>query len=103
MQIGDVVYTVSVNTANLDHQPDGVELWQGEIIKNPDMYDKHRKKDMFFQYKRRLYGVGKNPGYDDGNRGTRFHIPFTGRPVFDNLQEAKEEMIKQIFLKEEWL
>ena len=104
MNVGDIVYTVSVNTANLNHQPDSVELWQGEIIKNPNKYDSsYRKKSLFFQYKKKLYTVGRNPGYDDGARGVHFHIPFQGRPVFDNIQDTKEEMVKQIFEKREWL
>lgn len=102
MKVGDIVYTVNTNSTNLDHQPDSVEMWQGQVIDAKDEWESYKGK-IFFQYKKRLYTVSKNKGYDDGERGVRFQIPFSGRSVTTDINEAKREMFVQIFNKREWL
>lgn len=103
MKIGDIVWTVETNYAILKHQPDGVDLLQGEIIENPE----NNSEGLFFLNTKLLYSVGKN-SYSRKSGGfsklkTRFQIPFPEKEVFENLNEAKKEMIIQLFEKESWL
>lgn len=104
MKAGDIVYTVSTHYAILKHQEDGVDLFQGEIIEDPEEY----RENLFFLNTKLLYSVGKNSYSRTAGKGfsklkTRFQIPFKGKEVFENLNKAKKEMVKQVFDKTEWL
>lgn len=103
MKIGDIVYTVATNYALLKHQEDGVDLFQGEIIEDPEGHS----ENLFFLHTKLLYFVGKN-SYSKKSGGfsklkMRFEIPFPERNVFEDLNRAKKEMIIQLFKKESWL
>ena len=106
MKDGDIVYTVETRTATLSHQDDTVELSQGIILEG-DKENKYERKKIYFLVEELLYSVGKNSynkkGLGMGSVGTRFEIPFPGKEVFLDINEAKKEIVQRIFEKKKWL
>jgi hypothetical protein len=104
MNVGNTVYYVTTHTATLKHQQDGVELFRGEIFERDDDYS----LQSYVSTKELLYFVGKKSYSSKGKRefsdiGVTFPIPFVNRKVFEKLNDAQQEMIRQIFAKEKWL
>jgi hypothetical protein len=98
-KVGDTVYHVEVNNANLPHQADGIDLFRCEVI--------NRYKRKYAITKELIYSVGKFSYSRKGVGGFSFlNVMFElgrSRIVFKKLIDAQKEMIREVFRKEKWL
>jgi hypothetical protein len=107
-ETGDTVYWAETQDANLEHQPDGVELYRG-IVKKDEMEDTN---DLYVFYEKLVYNVGKDTSAGGGGSfdpvgHTRFNlygfIQSMHLKIFKELVNAQKDMIIKIFSKEKWL